>query len=200
MVEEYSEKNNVMEERDNDLLSNDSNELNYPNAATEDIYNHNNSINPPSAQHLRDRYQQLPSESEREDENKVQSEEQQKQLLEEMKSERVIKKPPGAKKKLKKIYSSKSFLLLLEPFLHPVSSTNYQKNMRAIKKAEKELNKDKEKHLKLEAEYDESFKSLGYKKQLTYLKEENAQLREELKLFNGTIGKLVESLNTCNSL
>jgi len=200
MVEEHSEENDVIEEKDLEVLSDDINELNSPREAIEGIYSHNNSINPPSAQHLRNRYQQLPSGSERGDESRMQSKEVEKQLLEKVKSERAIKKSPEAKKNLKKIYSSKSFLLLLEPFIYPVSSPSLKRNMRAIKNAEKELNKDKKKHLKLEAEYDESFKLLGYKKQFTYLKDENTQLREELKLFNTIIGKLVESLNACNPL
>jgi hypothetical protein len=70
--------------------------------------------------------------------------------------------------------------------------------MRAIKKVEQELKKDNEKHLELEAEYDENFELLGYKKQFAHLKNENTQLREELKRFNTIIGELVESWNTCN--
>lgn len=68
--------------------------------------------------------------------------------------------------------------------------------MRAIRKVELELRKDREKHLELAAEYGQDFESLEFKRQLSYLKNENLKLREELKRFNKLIGELVESWNT----
>lgn len=63
----------------------------------------------------------------------------------------------------------------------------------ALKKIESELASQSQVYEQLLSDYDEKFESQNFNKKLMFLKNENKQIRQELKRFNELINDLVVS-------